>query len=195
MKKSLVASTRGGELLEVHRVAVPELARRDALALRRLGDRLAVLVGAGEEEHVLAALAHVAGQHVGRDRRVGVAQMGLAVHVVDRRGDVVRTSDSDATRALPDPGSQSRAARSGPGAEERDRQQSGNGHDPSGVEPAPFVAACGGRRAVRARRRVLGCVELLRTRRRAERSVRRIAGAGAARARPRRRLDRLGMRR
>ena len=47
-------------------VAVDQLLRRDALALGRLRDRLAVLVGAGEEEDVLAALAHVAGEHVGR---------------------------------------------------------------------------------------------------------------------------------
>ena len=53
------------------------------------GDRLAVLVGAGEEEDILAALAHVAREHVGGDRRVGVAEVRLAVHVVDGRRDVV----------------------------------------------------------------------------------------------------------
>ena len=75
-------------LLEVHDVAVGQLARRDALALGHVGHRLAVLVGAGEEEHVLAALAHVAREHVGGDRRVRVAEVGLRVHVVDGRGDV-----------------------------------------------------------------------------------------------------------
>ena len=37
---------------------------------------------------VLAALAHVAREHVGGDRRVRVAEVRLRVHVVDRRGDV-----------------------------------------------------------------------------------------------------------
>ena len=62
---------------------------RHALALGRLGDRLAVLVGAGQEEDLLAALAHVAGEDVGADRRVRVAEMGRRVDVVDRGGDVV----------------------------------------------------------------------------------------------------------
>ena len=75
--------------LELGRVAVGQLLRRDPLALGRGLDRLAVLVGAGEEEDVLATLAHVAGQHVGGHRRVGVAEVRLGVDVVDRRGDVV----------------------------------------------------------------------------------------------------------
>ena len=89
MKKSLEASIFGISSPEPLRVAVGELARLDALALGRLRDRLAVLVGAGQEEHVLAALAHVAGEDVGADRRVRVAEVGLGVDVVDRRGDVV----------------------------------------------------------------------------------------------------------
>ncbi len=74
---------------ELGGVAVGQLLRGDALALGRVLDRLAVLVGAGEEEDVLAALAHVAGEHVSRHRRVGVTEMRLRVDVVDRRGDVV----------------------------------------------------------------------------------------------------------
>ena len=74
MKKSLVTLMPRQQRLEALDVAVAELLRRDALALGRLRDRLAVLVGAREEEHLLAALAHVAGQHVGRDRRVRVAR-------------------------------------------------------------------------------------------------------------------------
>ena len=89
MKKSLEASIARHQLAELRRVAVGQLLRRDALALGRLRDRLAVLVGAGQEEHVLAALAHVAGEDVGRDRRVRVAEVRLGVDVVDRRGDVV----------------------------------------------------------------------------------------------------------
>ncbi len=92
--EEVVRGVHGGrQLLEAHRVAVAQLARGDPLALGRQRDRLAVLVGAREEEHVLAPLAHVAGEHVGRDRRVGVPEMGLAVHVVDRRGDVVGHED------------------------------------------------------------------------------------------------------
>ena len=54
--------------------------------LRDLG---AVLVGAGQEERVVAALARVPARDVGRDRRVRVAEVRLGVHVVDRRRDVV----------------------------------------------------------------------------------------------------------
>ena len=75
--------------LEALGVAVGELLRRDALALGRLRHRLAVLVGAGEEEHLLAALAHVAGEDVGADRGVRVPEVGRGVDVEDRRGDVV----------------------------------------------------------------------------------------------------------
>ena len=55
---------------------------------RRLLDLLAVLVGAGQEEHVEAVQPLEARHHVGRDRGVGVADMRRAVHVIDRRGDV-----------------------------------------------------------------------------------------------------------
>ena len=79
---------RGISVLEALRVAVGELLRRDALALGGERDRLAVLVGAGEEEDVLAALALVAGEDVGADRRVRVAEVRRRVDVVDRRGDV-----------------------------------------------------------------------------------------------------------
>ena len=75
--------------LEALRVAVGELLRRDALALGRLRDRLAVLVGAGEEEHLLAALAHVPREDVGADGGVRVTQVRGRVDVEDRRGDVV----------------------------------------------------------------------------------------------------------
>ena len=78
------------QLLEADGVLVTELARRDPEPLGLLRDRLAVLVRPGEEEHVLTALAHVPREHVGSDRRVGVPEMGLPVHVVDGRGDVVR---------------------------------------------------------------------------------------------------------
>ena len=78
------------DLLEPLGVALGQLARRDPLALGGLGDRLAVLVGAGQEEDLVAALAHVPREHVGGDRRIHVAEVGLTVDVVDRCGDVVR---------------------------------------------------------------------------------------------------------
>ena len=88
MKKSLVASMIGisSSNLAALRSASScgEIPSRSAAML----DRLAVLVGAGEEEDVLPPLAHVAREHVGRDRRVGVAEVRLGVDVVDRGGDV-----------------------------------------------------------------------------------------------------------
>ena len=57
----------------------------------RLGGPLdveAVLVGAGEEVDVVAEQAVPAGEGVADDRRVGVAEVRLGVHVVDRRRDV-----------------------------------------------------------------------------------------------------------
>src|ERR1019366_8200462 len=74
--------------LEPLGVAVGELLGLEPLRVRRVGDRLAVLVGAGEKEDVLAALAHVAREHVGGDRRVRVAEVRLRVDVIDRSGDV-----------------------------------------------------------------------------------------------------------
>ena len=71
------------------RVAVRELLRRDPLGLRDLRHRLAVLVGPGEEEHLLAALAVMPREDVRPDRRVRVAQVRRRVHVVDGRRDVV----------------------------------------------------------------------------------------------------------
>ena len=88
MKKSLVASSRGTSAWKRSALRSASSLRRDALALGRLRDRLAVLVGAGQEEDVLAALAHVAGEDVGRDRRVRVPEVRLGVDVVDRRRDV-----------------------------------------------------------------------------------------------------------
>jgi hypothetical protein len=72
--------------LEALGIAIRQLLRLQSLRARRVGDGLAVLVGAGQEEHVLPALAHVAREHVGGDRRVGVTQVRLGVDVVDRGG-------------------------------------------------------------------------------------------------------------
>ncbi len=75
-------------LAEQRAVGVGPLRRGDA---PRLGGTLhleAVLVGAGEEDHVVAPEPAPAGQHVGRDRGVRVPDVGRVVHVVDGRGDV-----------------------------------------------------------------------------------------------------------
>ncbi len=88
MKKSLLASQLRRERPEALGVAVGQLLRLDAERVRRIRDGLAVLVGAGQEEHVLPALAVVAGHHVGRDRRVRVAEVRRRVDVVDRGGHV-----------------------------------------------------------------------------------------------------------
>ena len=77
-----------GQRLEFLGVPVGELAWLEPLRGGCVGDRLAVLVGPGQEEHVLAALAHVTRDHVGGDRRVRVSEVRLRVHVIDRGGDV-----------------------------------------------------------------------------------------------------------
>ncbi len=79
---------QGQEGLEARSVAIGQLSRADSLALGGQGHRLAVLVRPGQEEHVLPALAHVAGQDVRPDGGVGVPQVGGGVDVVDGGGDV-----------------------------------------------------------------------------------------------------------
>ena len=60
---------------------------RDAGFLRFLLDLLAMLVRAGEEHHIEAAQPLVAGDGVGGDGAVGVADVKFVRGVVDRRGD------------------------------------------------------------------------------------------------------------
>ena len=71
-------------------VAVEQLPRREALARRSLLNFLAVLVGSGEEEDVIAVEPHEAGNRVGRDHFVSVADMRWAIRIRDRGRDVVR---------------------------------------------------------------------------------------------------------
>ena len=75
--------------LEARHVARDQLPRRELLLRRRLQHLDAVLVGAGEEEHVVAVEPHEAGDRVGRDRLIGMADMRRPVRIGDRRGDVV----------------------------------------------------------------------------------------------------------
>jgi len=67
-------------------IAICQLVGLDAERVGRVGDRLAVLVGAGQKEDVLAALAHVPREHVDGDRCIGVAEVRLGVDVEDWRG-------------------------------------------------------------------------------------------------------------
>ena len=79
MKKSFVAFEPSAPS-SLKRTALRSASSRGVMPalLGGLRHRLAVLVGPGQEEDVLAALAHVAGEDVGGDRRVGVAEVGLA---------------------------------------------------------------------------------------------------------------------
>ena len=78
-----------GELAEALGDRIGPLLGRDARGGRGLLHLGAVLVGAREEEGVGAAAPGVPRRDVGRDRRVRVAEVRLAVDVVDRRRDVV----------------------------------------------------------------------------------------------------------
>ncbi len=68
--------------------AVDPRARRHVPARRRLNHRLAVLVHSHQEMHLVAAQAPVAGDAVGADLLQGVPQVGIAVGIVDRGGEV-----------------------------------------------------------------------------------------------------------
>ena len=62
--------------------------RLDFLVLRGLDHLDAVLIGAGEEKGVVAGESVIAGNRVGAEGGVDVAEMRLGVGVVDRGGDV-----------------------------------------------------------------------------------------------------------
>ena len=51
-------------------------------------DLVAVFIGAGEKKDLFAGHGMKTGRHVGHDGGIGVTQMGLCVHIVDRCGDV-----------------------------------------------------------------------------------------------------------
>ena len=89
MNSSFEQFSRVVHRLEARDVAVDQLLRRDALLGGGLRDLDAVLVGAGEEEHVVAVEPLEARDRVGRDHLVGVADMRRAVRIRDRGRDVV----------------------------------------------------------------------------------------------------------
>ena len=70
--------------------AVHEGLRRHAGLLRLRLDLLAVLVGAGEEHHVIALQALIAGDGVGGHGAVGVADVQLVRRIVNGRCDIKR---------------------------------------------------------------------------------------------------------
>jgi len=110
----LVPGLRGAdELVEGEAHALPGLAEDAADAIgvglgrlagagRALGDLVAVLVRAGEEEHPLTLHPVTARHGVARHRGVGMPDVGDVVHVVDRRGDVLSML-AGMLSLLPDP--------------------------------------------------------------------------------------------
>ena len=70
-------------------IAVGQFDGRDPFLLGRLLHLLPMLVGACQEEDVLAVKAGKTGQDIRRDGRVGVADMRDTVGIEDRRGDVI----------------------------------------------------------------------------------------------------------
>jgi len=76
------------QALELAGVAVDERARRDPLKLRGLDIAVAVLVGAGQEEDLVAALAMKTGERIRARLLVRMTQVGCAVDVIDGRREV-----------------------------------------------------------------------------------------------------------
>ncbi len=75
--------------LEARHVAFDQFARGNAFPRGGLLNLLAVLVGAGQEEHVVAVEPHETRNRVGRNRFVGVADMRRAVRIGDGGRDVI----------------------------------------------------------------------------------------------------------
>ncbi len=85
----VVGAAEGGDhLLEQRRIAVGQLARLQPFALGRLLHLDAVLVGAGQEIDVVAVEPLEAGDRIGRQRLIGMADMRGAVGIGDGRRDV-----------------------------------------------------------------------------------------------------------
>ena len=76
-------------LPEAAGIARGEFGDAKPLALGGLHHLQAVLVGAGQEEHILAVEPLKPRQRIGRDRLVGVADVRNAVGIVDRGGDEI----------------------------------------------------------------------------------------------------------
>ncbi len=79
---------RNHQVAEVLRIAVSQRLRRQPLGERCLLHFETVLVGAGEEEHILVVEAFKARDGIRGKRRIGVADVWHAVRIEDRCGDV-----------------------------------------------------------------------------------------------------------
>ena len=75
--------------LEARHVAFDQLRRGELLLRRSLQHFDAVLVGTGDEEHVVAVEPHETRDGIGRDRLVGMADMGRAIGIGDGRGEII----------------------------------------------------------------------------------------------------------
>ncbi len=75
--------------LELRGGAVGKLQWGNPLARRGLLHLLAVLVHAGHKQHVVSVEPLEAGDDVGGDALIGVADMGRAIGIGNRRGDIV----------------------------------------------------------------------------------------------------------
>src|ERR1700722_14784978 len=75
--------------LEARHVALDQLARRQVLLGGGLQHLDAMLVGAGEKIDIAAVEPHEAGNGIGGDGLVSVADMRRAVRIGDRGGDVI----------------------------------------------------------------------------------------------------------
>ena len=82
------AAERRVHLLEQRRVAVGERARFEALARRRLLHLDAVLVGAGQEAHVVTVEPRETRDRVRGQRLIGVADVRRAVRIGNSGGDI-----------------------------------------------------------------------------------------------------------
>jgi hypothetical protein len=76
------------ERLEWHAELVHVLLRTHSPLGGSIVHLLAVLIGTGQEICIPTILPVPAGDHIGRERRVGMADMRHIVHIVDRRGDI-----------------------------------------------------------------------------------------------------------
>ena len=98
MKSSLAMFSRCHASTNCGAIASVNVLRRQARGLGGLLDLQAVLVGAGEEVHVVAEQAVPAGERVADDGRVGVAEVRLGVDVVDGGGEEVVAHDGSFRR-------------------------------------------------------------------------------------------------
>ena len=77
-----------GQIAEILADAVGEGLWRDALVPCRLLHLLSMFIGAGEEHHLIAVQPLEPGQNIAGKRCVGMADMRLVIHIIDRRRDV-----------------------------------------------------------------------------------------------------------